>query len=104
MPPLSESLSNLLPAACIHVHDILSHAIEHTPNRAALVVADGNSDLACILAEAYRQCLPDAVQLSFDSVPAAQILDAIAALSPGSLVVLIQSTSFRLGEFRIRVE
>ena len=104
MPPLSESLANFLPAARVHVHDILSHAIEHTPKQAALIVSDGNSDLACILTEAYRQCLPDAVQLCFDDVPAGEVLAAIAALAPGALVVLIQSTSFRLGEFRIRVE
>src|SRR4051812_28965830 len=99
-----ESFSNLLPVACAHVHDVLTHAIEHTRKRAALIVWDCESELASLLAEAYRQCLPDAVQLRFDSVSAPQILDAIAALTPGDLVVLIQSTSFRLGEFRIRVE
>src|SRR6188768_1697189 len=104
MSPLSEPLSNLLPLACVHVRDILTHAIEHSPGRPAVVVWDGNSDLARILADAYRHCLPDAVQLCFDSVPAAHILEAFAALPPGALVVLIQSTSFRLGEYRIRVE
>ncbi len=94
----------MLPTACVHVRDILTRAIEHTPARPALIVWDANSDLACILTEAYRHCLPDAVQLCFDGVPAAQILEAFAALPPGALVVLIQSTSFRLGEFRIRVE
>ena len=104
MPPLPEPLSSLLPAATANVRDILTHAIEHAPGRPALVVSDGNSGLARILSEAYRQCLPDAVQLCFDSVPAAEILKAFAALEPGALVVLIQSTNFRLGEFRIRVE
>ena len=104
MPPLPEPLSSLLPAARAHVRDILTHAIQHAPNRSALVVSDGNSGLARILTEAYRQCLPDALQLCFDSVPAAEILKAFGALEPGALVVLIQSTNFRLGEFRIRVE
>ena len=104
MPSLPPSHSNLLPTACIHVRDLLTHAIEHTPSRPALVVSDSNSELACVLGEAYRHCLPDAVQLDFDSVTAAHILEAIAALPPGALVVLIQSTSFRLGEYRIRVE
>src|SRR4051794_36421403 len=104
MPPLSESLSNLLPSARAHVQDILTHAIEHPSARPALIVWDGNCELAAILAEAYRHCLPDAVQLGFDSVSSAHILEAFAALPPGALVVLIQSTSFRLGEFRIRVE
>jgi len=56
------------------------------------------------MTEAYRHCLPDAQQLCFDSVSAASILETFAALPPGALVVLIQSTSFRLVEFRIRVE
>jgi aminopeptidase len=104
MPPLAESPSNLHALACIHVHDIVTHAIQHTPERPALIVSDGNSDLASILTEAYRQCLPDAEALRFDRIPATQILEAIALLPPGALVVLIQSTNFRLGEFRIRVE
>ena len=104
MPPSSEFLSNLQRAARVHVHDILTHAIEHSPTRPALIVSDGNSELAVILTEAYRHCLPDAQELGFDSVSAASILEAFAALPPGALVVLIQSTSFRLAEFRIRVE
>ena len=108
MPPLSESFSNLLPVAQVHVRDILTHAIEHVIEppgaRAALIVSDDHSELAGILTEAYRHCLPDARQLDFDSVSAAAILEAFAALPPGALVVLIQSTSFRLAEFRIRVE
>jgi aminopeptidase len=104
MPPFPESPSNLLPAARGHVHDILTHAIQHTPTQPALIVSDGNSELACILTQAYRHCLPDALELGFDSVSAAQILEAFAALPKGALVVLIQSTSFRLAEFRIRVE
>ena len=94
----------MLPAARVHVHDILAHAIQHPPTQPAVIVSDGNSELAGILTDAYRHCLPDALQLCFDDVPAAAILEAFAALPPGALVVLIQSTSFRLGEYRIRVE
>ena len=104
MPQLSASFSNLLPTACVHVHDILTHAIEHPKTHPALIVWDGNSELAGILTEAYRHCLPDAPQLCFDTVSPASILEAFAALPPGALVVLIQSTNFRLAEFRIRVE
>jgi aminopeptidase len=104
MPPLPESHSNLLSTACVHVRDILTHAIEHSTAQPALIVSDDNCELSGILTEAYRHCLPGAAHLGFDSVPAAQILEAFAALPPGALVVLIQSTSFRLAEFRIRVE
>src|SRR6187431_1921898 len=90
MPPLPPSHSDLLAIACVHVRDLLAHAIEHTASRPALIVSDGNCELACILSEAYRHCLPDALRLDFDTVPAAHILEAFAALPPG--------------EFRIRVE
>ncbi|HEX2871427.1 MAG TPA: hypothetical protein VHP33_09230 [Polyangiaceae bacterium] len=90
-------------AAQRHVGDILAHAILHTDRR-AVVVADERCGLARTLAEAYRACLPDALHLSFDSASPEQILQAFAELTAGDLVVLIQSTSFRLGEFRIRVE
>ena len=104
MLPLPTDLLPLLPSARVHVQDILTHAIEHTPGSPALVVYDGSSGLARVLAEAYRECLPDAVHLCFDHVSPEQILQAIAKLEQGALVVLVQSGSFRLGAFRIRVE
>jgi len=86
-----------------HVRDILTHALMH-PGGHALLVADEQSVLSRALARAYRTCLPDARYLSFDAVTHEQILAAFAELEPGALVVLIQSTNFRLGAFRIRVE
>lgn len=86
-----------------HIRDILEHAIEHSTAR-AVVVADARSGLVRILADAYRACLPDALHLSFDDLPAPQILQTFAELAAGDLVVLLQSTSFRLEAFRIRVE
>jgi len=68
------------------------------------VVWDGQCDLAVALTEAYRRCLPDALFIEFDSSAPESVLTAFEQLSPGDLVVLIQSTSFRLDAFRIRVE
>jgi len=87
-----------------HVHDILSMAIEHAPPRAAVVVADTRCDLAVALTEAYRRCLPAARFIDFDAVAPDEVLAAFAALEAGDLVVLIQSTNFRLEAFRLRVE
>jgi aminopeptidase len=87
-----------------HLHDILSLAIEHTSDAQALVVADNQCELAVALAKAYRQCLPNATFMDFEAVSAAEILAAIDLLKPHDLVVLIQSTSFRLEAFRIRIE
>jgi aminopeptidase len=104
MPPLAEALAEGLPAlAERHVRDILTHAVCHSKGR-ALLVSDSGSKLSRLLTAAYRACLPDALHLSFDEVAPEQILQAFAELAGGDLVVLIQSTSFRLGAFRIRVE
>lgn len=86
-----------------HVRDILTHALLHTKGR-ALLVADEQSVLSRTLADAYRACLPDAQYMSFDAVTHEQILQAFSELAANDLVVLIQSTNFRLGAFRIRVE
>jgi aminopeptidase len=104
MSELAEALSEAPDAlAERHVRDILTHAILHSTRR-ALVVADGRSGLARTLAAAYRACLPDALHLDFDAVTHEQILETFSTLEASDLVVLIQSSSFRLGAFRIRVE
>jgi aminopeptidase len=95
---------SLLSAAERHVRELVTLALEHTPDRAAVVVSDAQCGLARILAAAYRQCLPEARHLNFDAVSPEAVLQAFAPLGPGDLVVLVQSTSFRLQAFRIRVE
>ncbi len=87
-----------------HLHDILSLAIEHHHAQAALVVSDAQCALAIALTRAYRSCLPAACFIDFDAVSPGETLAAIDLLAPGDLVVLIQSTSFRLEAYRIRIE
>jgi aminopeptidase len=101
MTPLSQTA---IDTAKVHLSDILALAIEHPPQASALVVSDAQCPLAVTLSTAYRQCLPTARFLDFDSVTPEDILAAIDLLSPGDLVVLVQSTSFRLEAFRIRIE
>lgn len=90
--------------AARHLGDVLSVAFEHAAPHAALVVYDQRCDLAQALTSAYRRCLPGAVFIDFDSVTPQQVLDAFAVLAASDLVVLVQSTNFRLEAFRIRVE
>jgi len=99
------SLPNaLLNIATQHVQAILSAAIEYHPAQRALLVFDADSELALILTEAYRRCLPNANFIPFNTQSSQAVLAAFEQLTAGDLVVLIQSTSFRLNEFRIRVE
>ncbi len=90
--------------AALHVADILALAIEHPPGYPALIVADTASRLARGLAEAYRRCLPDAAYVDFDASGPIVTRAALDFMPAGALVVLVQSTSFRLDAFRIRVE
>ena len=103
------SLCITIPDAAIDIaennlRDILALAIEHTPGQSAIVVWDDQCDLAIALTKAYRHCLPDALFIEFDGLAPEAVLAEFEKLMPGDLVVLIQSTSFRLDAFRIRVE
>lgn len=91
-------------AAEKHLRDILSLAILHSPDKAAVVVYDKECPLAIALTEAYRRCLPTAKFIDFYSVTPSEISANFETLKPSDLVVLIQSTSFRLDAFRLRVE
>ncbi|MGV8935459.1 MAG: hypothetical protein ACOH1I_12580, partial [Gallionellaceae bacterium] len=87
-----------------NIADILNVAIAHRPQQGALIVYDSQCDLAMALTAAYRRCLPDATFIDFEAVTPEIILEAFKPLAPSDLVVLIQTTSFRLEAFRIRVE
>ncbi len=102
--PASTISRETIDAAEKHLRDILSIAIEHAAPHAALVVSDTRCDLAVALTEAYQRSLPTATFIDFDAVSQDAILAAFAGLEPGDLVILIQSTNFRLEAFRIRIE
>ena len=91
-------------AASAHLADLLSIAVEHGPGHAALVVFDTRTGLSRALLEAYRRNLPDARFIDFDSVTPEAVLEAFRSMQAKDLVVLVQSTNFRLDGFRIRVE
>ncbi len=90
--------------AAENIAGVLRFAFEHDPTRTALVVADSESELARALTSAYRSCLSGAKFIDFEKSDRESIRQEFERLSPGDLVVLIQSTSFRLDAFRIRIE
>ncbi|RSZ57753.1 hypothetical protein HF313_28075 [Massilia atriviolacea] len=91
-------------AAAAHLREVLATVVEHGPSRRALVVYDCRCGLARALAEGYRRNLPDGLFIDFDTVCADAVLAAFKDMAAHDLVVLIQSTNFRLEAFRIRVE
>ncbi len=91
-------------SAASHLRDVLHTVVEHGPAHNALVVYDTRSDLARALTEGYRRNLPHGQFIDFDTVAPTEVLAAFRRMQAHDLVVLIQSTNFRLEAFRIRVE
>lgn len=87
-----------------NLHDIITFAMSHQSPAKAMVVFDRASPLAEMLTNGYQAVLPEAQMIDFAATTPEAIREAIDALSPGDLVVLVQSTSFRLNEFRFRLE
>lgn len=97
-------LAPITAIAVKHIKAILNEAILFQEGTPALLVADDDSPLARLLNEAYQRVLPKASVIAFNSQSQEAIIDAFNQLPAGSLVVLIQTSSFRLNAFRIRVE
>lgn len=95
--------NDLIAHTAKNLSDILAFAIIKKPEERALVVYDTASGLAELLTEGYRRALPDAEYVNFETSSKEEIMARFDALAPGDLVVLIQSTSFRLDAFRIRL-
>lgn len=107
--PLSQSrfeplLPGLIDLAAKNLQDVVTLAFEHTSSDRTLVVFDQHCVLALALTEGYRRCLPHAHFIDFDTVTPQHIQASFDTLTAGDLVVLIQSSNFRLDAYRIRVE
>jgi aminopeptidase len=85
-------------------HEVFHHESAPTGKHKAVVVFDTNCELASTLTDAYRHCLPDAQFIDFSTHTPEAVLKVFAVLKVSDLVVLVQSTNFRLEAFRIRVE
>lgn len=96
--------ASLLAVATRNVAGAIAHAVRHDPAQGALIIADERCELTRLLARAYREALPNARYVSFDQAEQDDVIAACNAGKPGDLVVLVQSSSFRLSVFRIRLE
>ncbi len=96
--------ADLIALATKNIKDILNLSIKHDPTQhQALVIYDTENGLANILLAAYQQALPLAKFVDFNQVDKQTVLAEFDALHPDDLVVMIQSSNFRLDDFRIRI-
>lgn len=94
----------LISEAQYNLSGLLRVAFNHTDQERAVVVYDTDCLLSTILAQGYKRCLPNAILIDFNQQPPEEILKILEDLHPFDLVALVQSKSFRLNEFRLRVE
>lgn len=99
----AKTKQDLIVEATTNIRDMVTLALEHTSDKKVVVIYDTENELTQIITEAYRKVLPEATFLDFNSRSKEDIIATFDALSPRDLVVLIQSTDFRLNEFRIRI-
>lgn len=92
------------PVLTSHFHDILRDSLKHEAQTRAILVFDEHTELAKQMTAAYHANLPNAVLLPFDEAGAEGFFRELDLCQPGDLVVLVQSTNFRLNDFRIRIE
>lgn len=96
--------SALVHHASQNLTDILRDVFLQDDKSTALVIYDLNSPLSKVLTEAYRIALPHAVFINFDEADSEMTMSQLEALKSGDFVALVQSKSFRLSAFRIRIE
>ena len=104
MVELVNMVNSLARIASENVSTIVEHVFAVTKAEKSLIVFDRQCELAKILAGAYQTALPGATVVEFAEDKAPEILAIIESLKAGDFVALIQSSSFRLNEFRLRVE
>lgn len=101
---ISQNNATLINTAHHYLNDLLRLVFHHTDKEHAVVVYDTNSLLSTILSEAYKQSLPHATFIEFENETAQNILNTFDTLKEKDFVALVQSKSFRLNEFRMRIE
>lgn len=97
-------MNHLTTLAAKNLSDIIRDAICLQPTEQALIIYDTEAPLTQIVLEGYRAALPNGKFVDFNTVTPAEIMQHINDCKAGDLVVLLQSTNFRLNEFRFRIE
>ncbi len=96
--------ATLLQNASQNLSDVLRDVFLHDDNQTALVIYDLDSPLSVLLTNAYKEALPKGVFINFNDTATEKIMREIEVLKAGDFVALVQSKSFRLSAFRIRIE
>ncbi len=97
---------NIQQLAQKNVEDILLKNYTITPSQFILLIYDKNSSLARILTESYGKAIAgyQHQMINFEAVSEEIVVERMDTLPPHSLVILVQSTSFRMTKHRLRAD
>ncbi len=89
-----------------HLSNIITHNVKLQPENRVLLIYDQDSELGRCLAQTYTKVIESYSHqvILFDPAKAEELKDTLFALQPRDCVILVQTTNFRLSEFRIRME
>ena len=89
-----------------HVSDILQKNYTAIPDCFLLLVYDKRCLLAQLLTEAYQQAIEQHPHesIDFDTISEDDLIARFNSLSPHSVVILVQSSSFRTTKYRLRAD
>lgn len=88
------------------IHEIISSVVfqqMRCKDEKIVVIYDENCELARIIYNTHLAVTPNATFLKYDENNPKEIREMLLSLEPGSSVFLIESLSFRLDDFRIRL-
>ncbi|MEK6821517.1 MAG: hypothetical protein AABY11_03920 [archaeon] len=101
-------MSRVLSILETNLHDVITNQFGHSNQQPIMVIYDTQSPLSLLVTQAYRVILkdhPSAHWIDYDAQPPEKIIETIdAVLPPKSLVILVQSTAFRVSVYRWRLE
>ncbi len=102
----ANAMSSLATLATQAVRTMVFEALKQHPEQGMVVMADRDSVLSRTLTDAYLAECPWAQLWLWDpeTMRAEEIRLRLRSLEKGTLIVLVQSTNFRLDAFRIRME
>lgn len=101
---MQSSHEPLIKRAQHHLSTLVELAFLHNDSHQAVVVYDTGCFISTLVAEGYRRALPNAQMIDFNLHSPQEVRSILEGLHPYDLVALVQSTSFRLDAFRMRVE
>lgn len=97
-------MEHIIEKAAINLRDTVFGALNLQKEEKVVVIFDTEAPLTRIILEGYKKAIPEADFIDFTSCTVENVREKINALNRGDLVVLLQSTNFRLNEFRFRIE